>query len=108
MLKYTKIKQGVGFSNLLHDAYWGIGSITPEAEQVLYEVLGTLTEREQKVLKLRYGLDSGEGMYMREVGEIEGVSSQMIGYIVNKALRKLNHPSRSRRVRPYLIWKEEL
>ena len=63
----------------------------------LVEVLGTLTEREQKVLRLRFGLDDGRARTLEEVGKEFNVTRERIRQIEAKALRKLRHPSRSRK-----------
>ena len=68
----------------------------------LDEVLGTLTEREQKVLKLRFGLEDGRARTLEEVGKEFNVTRERIRQIEAKALRKLRHPSRSRKLRDYL------
>lgn len=68
----------------------------------LLEVLGTLTERERKVLSLRFGLEDGEVHTLEEVGEQFHVTRERIRQIEAKALRKLRHPSRSRKLRDYL------
>lgn len=68
----------------------------------LEEVLGTLTEREQKVLKLRFGLDDGRQRTLEEVGKEFNVTRERIRQIEAKALRKLRHPSRSRKLKDYL------
>lgn len=68
----------------------------------LEEVLGTLTEREQKVLKLRFGLDDGKARTLEEVGKEFNVTRERIRQIEAKALRKLRHPSRSRKLKDYL------
>ncbi|MDE6624914.1 MAG: RNA polymerase sigma factor RpoD [Lachnospiraceae bacterium] len=68
----------------------------------LVEVLDTLTEREQKVLKLRFGLDDGRSRTLEEVGKEFNVTRERIRQIEAKALRKLRHPSRSRKLRDYL------
>ena len=68
----------------------------------LVEVLGTLTEREQKVLRLRFGLDDGRARTLEEVGEEFNVTRERIRQIEAKALRKLRHPSRSRKLKDYL------
>ena len=68
----------------------------------LEEVLGTLTEREQKVLRLRFGLDDGRARTLEEVGKEFKVTRERIRQIEAKALRKLRHPSRSRKLRDYL------
>ncbi len=68
----------------------------------LEEVLGTLTEREQKVLKLRFGLEDGRSRTLEEVGREFEVTRERIRQIEAKALRKLKHPSRSRKLKDYL------
>ncbi len=68
----------------------------------LEEVLGTLTEREQKVLKLRFGLEDGRARTLEEVGKELRVTRERIRQIEAKALRKLRHPSRSRKLKDYL------
>lgn len=68
----------------------------------LEEVLGTLTEREQKVLKLRFGLEDGRARTLEEVGKEFKVTRERIRQIEAKALRKLRHPSRSRKLKDYL------
>ena len=71
-------------------------------KEQLTEVLGTLTEREQKVLRLRFGLDDGRARTLEEVGKEFQVTRERIRQIEAKALRKLRHPSRSRKLRDYL------
>ena len=71
-------------------------------KEQLVEVLGTLTEREQKVLRLRFGLDDGRARTLEEVGGEFGVTRERIRQIEAKALRKLRHPSRSRKLKDYL------
>ena len=68
----------------------------------LMEVLLTLTEREQKVLRLRFGLDDGRPRTLEEVGKQFNVTRERIRQIEAKALRKLRHPSRSRKLKDYL------
>ena len=68
----------------------------------LVEVLGTLTEREQKVLRRRFGLDDGRARTLEEVGKEFNVTRERIRQIEAKALRKLRHPSRSRKLKDYL------
>ena len=68
----------------------------------LVEVLGTLTEREQKVLRLRFGLDDGRARTLEEVGKEFKVTRERIRQIEAKALRKLRHPSRSKRLKDFL------
>ncbi len=71
-------------------------------KEQLGEVLGTLTEREQKVLRLRFGLDDGRARTLEEVGKEFNVTRERIRQIEAKALRKLRHPSRSRKLKDYL------
>ena len=71
-------------------------------KEQLVEVLGTLTEREQKVLRLRFGMDDGRARTLEEVGKEFNVTRERIRQIEAKALRKLRHPSRSRKLRDYL------
>ena len=71
-------------------------------KEQLSEVLGTLTEREQKVLRLRFGLDDGRARTLEEVGKEFNVTRERIRQIEAKALRKLRHPSRSRKLKDYL------
>ena len=71
-------------------------------KEQLVEVLGTLTEREQKVLRLRFGLDDGRARTLEEVGKEFNVTRERIRQSEAKALRKLRHPSRSRKLKDYL------
>ncbi len=66
------------------------------------DILLTLTEREEKVIRLRFGLEDGKARTLEEVGQIFGVTRERIRQIEAKALRKLRHPSRSRKLRDYL------
>ena len=66
------------------------------------EVLLTLTEREEQVLRLRFGLEDGTCRTLEEVGNLFGVTRERIRQIEAKALRKLRHPSRSRKLKDYL------
>ena len=72
-------------------------------KEQLEEVLGTLTEREQKVLTLRFGLEDGRARTLEEVGKEFNVTRERIRQIEAKALRKLRHPSRSKRLKDFLI-----
>ena len=72
-------------------------------KEELANVLLTLTEREEKVLRLRFGLDDGQCRTLEEVGQIFGVTRERIRQIEAKALRKLRHPSRSRKLKDFLI-----
>ena len=65
-------------------------------------VLGTLTDREEEVLRLRYGLEDGRARTLEEVGRVFGVTRERIRQIEAKALRKLRHPSRSKKLKDYL------
>ena len=71
-------------------------------KEQLVEVLGTLTEREQKVLRLRFGLDDGRARTLEEVGRDFNVTRERISQIEAKALRNLRHTSRSRKLRDFL------
>ncbi len=71
-------------------------------KEQLREVLSTLTEREQKVLRLRFGLDDGRARTLEEVGKQFNVTRERIRQIEAKALRKLRHPSRSRKLKDFL------
>ncbi len=71
-------------------------------KEQLEEVLSTLTEREQKVLRLRFGLDDGRARTLEDVGKEFNVTRERIRQIEAKALRKLRHPSRSRKLKDYL------
>ena len=71
-------------------------------KEQLVEVLGTLTPREEKVLRLRFGLDNGRARTLEEVGKEFNVTRERIRQIEAKALRKLRHPSRSKKLKDYL------
>ena len=71
-------------------------------KEQLVEVLGTLTDREQKVLRLRFGMDDGRARTLEEVGKEFNATRERIRQIEAKALRKLRHPSRSRKLKDYL------
>ena len=71
-------------------------------KEELRGVLATLTDREEKVLRLRFGLDDGQCRTLEEVGQIFGVTRERIRQIEAKALRKLRHPSRSRKLKDFL------
>lgn len=66
------------------------------------DILLTLTEREEKVIKLRFGLEDGKARTLEEVGQMFGVTRERIRQIEAKALRKLRHPSRSRKLKDYM------
>lgn len=72
-------------------------------KQEIGEVLLTLTEREEKVIKLRFGLEDGKSRTLEEVGQMFGVTRERIRQIEAKALRKLRHPSRSRKLKDYMV-----
>ena len=71
-------------------------------KEQLDDVLGTLTPREKKVLQLRFGLEDGRSRTLEEVGHVFGVTRERIRQIEAKALRKLRHPSRSKKLKDYL------
>ncbi len=71
-------------------------------KEQLVDVLDTLTEREQKVLKLRFGLEDGSARTLEEVGKKFDVTRERIRQIEAKALRKLRHPTRSKKLKDYL------
>ena len=71
-------------------------------QQRINEVLGTLSEREQQVLRLRFGLDDGEPRTLEDVGRMFGVTRERIRQIEAKALRKLHHPSRGKKLRDFM------
>ena len=68
----------------------------------LEDVLDSLTEREEMVLRLRFGLDDGRSRTLEEVGQVFGVTRERIRQIEAKALRKLRHPSRSKKLKDFL------
>ena len=71
-------------------------------KEQLNDVLYTLTDREQEVLKLRFGLEDGRSRTLEEVGKEFNVTRERIRQIEAKALRKLRHPSRSRKLKDFL------
>ena len=71
-------------------------------KEQLLEVLGTLTPREKKVLQMRFGIDDGRPRTLEEVGKEFDVTRERIRQIEAKALRKLRHPSRSKKLKDYL------
>jgi RNA polymerase primary sigma factor len=85
------------------DADTPVTSVTQELlREDINEVLSTLTPREQQVLRLRFGLDDGRPRTLEEVGQEFGVTRERIRQIEAKALRKLRHPNRNRRLREYI------
>ena len=73
-----------------------------EKKEQLSEVLDTLTPREEKVLRLRFGLEDGRSRTLEEVGKEFNVTRERIRQIEAKALRKLRHPSRSKKLKDFL------
>ena len=71
-------------------------------KEQLMGVLDTLTSREEKVLRLRFGLDDGRPRTLEEVGKVFNVTRERIRQIEAKALRKLRHPSRSKKLKDFL------
>jgi len=76
--------------------------ITINLNETTQEVLNTLTPREERIIKMRFGLEDGTERTLEEVGQKFGVTRERIRQIEAKALRKLRHPSRSRRLRGFL------
>ena len=71
-------------------------------KEQLLEVLDTLSEREQQVLRLRFGIDDGRTRTLEEVGKVFDVTRERIRQIESKAIRKLKHPSRSKKLKDFL------
>ena len=71
-------------------------------KEQINQVLSTLTDREEKVLRLRFGLEDGRSRTLEEVGQMFNVTRERIRQIEAKALRKLRHPSRCKRLRDFL------
>jgi RNA polymerase primary sigma factor len=71
-------------------------------KEQMQDILDSLSERERKVLEMRFGLLDGQGRTLEEVGQAFGVTRERIRQIEAKALRKLRHPIRSRKLRDYL------
>ena len=69
--------------------------------EALGEILGTLTEREADVLRMRFGMYDGRTHTLEEVGQIFGVTRERIRQIENKAIRKLRHPSRAKKIKDF-------
>ena len=88
--------------NELHISHEEMKNIPKQLREQLAEVLKTLTPREEKVLSLRFGLEDGRSRTLEEVGKEFNVTRERIRQIEAKALRKLRHPSRSRKLKDYL------
>ncbi|GMW00896.1 MAG: RNA polymerase sigma factor SigA [Candidatus Hydrogenedentota bacterium] len=73
-------------------------------QEKLDDVLGTLTEREEKVLRLRFGLGDGYPRTLEEVGSVFNVTRERVRQIEAKALRKMRHPTRAKELKPFLDW----
>lgn len=73
-----------------------------EMKRILNDVLETITEREEKIIRLRFGLDDGKERTLEQVGNVFGVTRERIRQIEAKALRKLRHPTRSKKLRSFL------
>ncbi|MCK4649087.1 sigma-70 family RNA polymerase sigma factor, partial [bacterium] len=73
-------------------------------QEQIREVLSTLSEREAKVLRLRFGLDDGTPRTLEEVGTVFHVTRERVRQIEAKALRKLRHPLRSKKLKSYIDW----
>jgi RNA polymerase primary sigma factor len=73
-------------------------------QERLDQVLGTLTEREEKVLRLRFGLGDGYPRTLEEVGSVFNVTRERVRQIEAKALRKMRHPTRARELKPFIDW----
>ena len=67
----------------------------------LSEIIATLTDREQKIIRLRFGIGSDKALTLAEIGEVMGVTRERIRQIENKAIRKLRHPSRSKKIKDF-------
>jgi len=98
-------EEGIYLSDLIEDQ----GALSPfdvVSKQLLKEqidkVLSSLTPREQRVLRLRFGLEDGRSRTLEEVGQEFNLTRERIRQIEAKALRKLRHPSRSRKLKGYL------
>ena len=72
--------------------------VTEEMENIFLEVLKELTAKEERVVRLRYGLDDGINRTYKEIGEEFGLTASRIHQITHKAVLKLHHPARSRKV----------
>ena len=107
-IKYYSVQDGLSQKNIQNFIQDDNVPVPAEAaaatllKEQLGEVLNTLTDREQKVLRLRFGLDDGRARTLEEVGKEFNVTRERIRQIEAKALRKLRHPSRSRKLKDYL------
>jgi RNA polymerase primary sigma factor len=102
----NEIPQDV-FQNFNSDAFYWNDDICEEIEQralreTLENLMGELTNREQEVLKARYGFEDGVEKTLEEVGQTFGVTRERIRQIESKALRKLSHPTRIRKLKDFL------
>ena len=71
-------------------------------QETLRQVLNTLKPRERDILKLRFGIDDGRARTLEEVGEVYGLTRERIRQIEKKAIKKMRHPSRSKKLREYI------
>ncbi|MDO9333613.1 MAG: sigma-70 family RNA polymerase sigma factor, partial [Dehalococcoidales bacterium] len=86
-----------------HNAIQPVDSATKQLlKEQIGEVLSTLTPREQRIIELRFGLEDGRSRTLEEVGRVFQVTRERIRQIEAKALRKLRHPSRSRKLKDFL------
>ena len=95
------------FQNINSDAFYWNDDICEEVEQrslreTLEKLMGELTSREQEVLKARYGFEDDVEKTLEEVGQTFGVTRERIRQIESKALRKLSHPTRTRKLKDFL------
>ena len=77
------------------------GDVAAMLAEALKEILDTLTEREADVLRMRFGMFDGRTHTLEEVGQIFGVTRERIRQIENKAIRKLRHPSRAKKIKDF-------
>ena len=91
----TSLKMNLSFHQLIPHP-------SPCLKEELEEAMASLTERERNVIKLRFGLDDGKTRTLEEVGKEFNVTRERIRQIEAKALRKLRHPSRSRKLKDFL------
>ena len=101
-LKYIAQKMQDRSSLSVGDIKSVIQNFVEKMKEQLLDVLDTLTPREEKVLRLRFGLDDGHQRTLEEVGREFKVTRERIRQIEAKALRKLRHPSRSKKLKDYL------